>query len=84
MNPIGSYVKRHKLGCLFFFLGNVRPQYQSTFKAIHLVAVAQSEDINTYGIDTFLSPFVEDLKVLYCDGITVSVNGEEHTFMEQY
>ena len=80
VNPIGSYVKRHKLGCLFFFLGNVRPQYRSTFKAIHLVAVARSEDINTYGIDTFLSPFVEDLKVLYCDGITVSVNGEEHTF----
>ena len=80
VNPIGSYVKKHKLGCLFFFLGNVRPQYRSTFKAIHLVAVARSQDINKYGIDMFLLPFVEDLKVLYCDGITVSVGGEQHTF----
>ena len=39
VNPIGSFVKKHKLGCLFFFLANVQPQYRSTFKAIHLVAV---------------------------------------------
>lgn len=45
INPIGSFVKKHKLGCLFFFLANVRPQYRSTFKAIHLVAVAKSQDI---------------------------------------
>ena len=32
VNPIGSYVKKHKLGCMFFFLGNVRPQFRSTFK----------------------------------------------------
>ena len=30
VNPIGSYVSKHKLGCLFFFLGNIRPQYRST------------------------------------------------------
>ena len=30
VNPLGSYIKKHKLGWLFFFLGNVRPQYQST------------------------------------------------------
>ena len=24
-NPVGSYVKTHKLGCLFFTLGNIRP-----------------------------------------------------------
>jgi len=30
VNPLGSFVKKHKLGCLFFFLGNVRPQFRST------------------------------------------------------
>lgn len=24
-NPIGSYIQTHKLGCLFFMLGNIRP-----------------------------------------------------------
>lgn len=71
-NPIGSYVKTHKLGCLFFSLGNIRPQFRSSLKAIFLLAVARSEDIDRYGIDTFLKPFVEDLKSLYADGITVN------------
>ncbi len=80
VNPIGTYVKKHKLGCLFFFVGNVRPQFRSTFKAIHLVAVACSQVIELYGIDKFLTPFVEELKVLYCDGISVSIGGEDQTF----
>lgn len=53
VNPIGSYVKKQKLGCIFFFLGNVRPQFRSTFKSIYLVAVAKSVDISRYGIDEF-------------------------------
>lgn len=77
VNPIGSYVKKHKLGCLFFFLGNIRPQFRSSLKAIHLVAVARSQDIDHYGLDTFLLPLVEDMKVLYCDGINVMLGGVE-------
>lgn len=80
MNPIGSYVSKHKLGCLLSFLGNVRPQFQSTYKAIHLLAVAKSQDIKEYGIDEYLTLFVEDLKELYCDGIVVSLNGENRIF----
>ena len=71
VNPIGSYVSKHKLGCLFFTLGNIRPQYRSSLKAINLVAVGKYEDIRNYGIDAFLSPFVDDLKTLFCDGIEI-------------
>ena len=77
VNPIGSYVKKHKLGCMFFFVGNVQPRLRSTFKAIHLVAVCKYVDIVKYGIDTFLAPFVEDVKTLFCDGINVIINNEE-------
>jgi len=80
VNPIGSYVKKQKLGCIFFFLGNVRPQFRSTFKSIYLVAVAKSVDIAKYGIDEFLKPFVDDLKILYCNGIDVSVGEKDYTF----
>ena len=72
-NPIGSFVHTHKLGCLFFSLENIRPQYRSSLKSIYLVAVAKSQDITQYGIDILLRPFVEDLKRLYIDGISVSV-----------
>lgn len=80
VNPLGSYIKRHTLGCLFFFLGNVRPQFRSTLKTIQLVAVGRTEDIQHYGINVFLRPFVEDLNQIYCNGIPVSIGGEETVF----
>ena len=80
VNPIGSYTRKHKLGCLFFTLSNIRPQYRSTLKAINLIAVAKYKDICTYGINKYLSPFVDDLKTLYCDGISVSIGGNECKF----
>lgn len=70
-NPIRSYVKVHKLGCLFYTLGNIRPMFRSSLKAIFLLAVARSNGIDRYGIDVFLRPFVEDIKRLYVDGIFV-------------
>ena len=79
-NPLGSYVKKHKLGCMFYFLANIRPQYRSTLKSIQLVAVGKYEDISKYGIDTFMQPFVEDIKRLYCDGIVISVGGVDRVF----
>ena len=36
VNLLGSYIKKHKLGCLFFFLGNIRPQFRSTHKSIYI------------------------------------------------
>ena len=53
VNPLGSYVKKHKLGCIFFFLGNIRPQLRSTLKNIHLLAVERTQDIQNYGMNIF-------------------------------
>ena len=80
VNPLGSYVKKHKLGCLFFFLGNIRPQLRSTLKNIHLLAVGRTQDIQNYGMNTFLRPFVEDLKQLYCNGLSLTIGGENRVF----
>lgn len=35
-----------------------------------MLAIGRYENIQEYGIDSFLAPFVEDLKVLYLDGIS--------------
>lgn len=75
VNPIGCYVKKHKLWCMFYFLANVRPRYRSTLKSIQLLPVGKYEDIVKYGIDDFMAPLVEDIKTLYCNGLTVSVAG---------
>ena len=72
------YVKKHKLGCLSFSLGNIRPLYRS-LKAHYLIAIARHEDITRYGIDKILRPFVEELKLLYCDGLSISIGGQETT-----
>ena len=63
--------KKHKLGCLFFTLGNIRPQHRSSLKAILLLGLGKATDITKYGIDCFLKPFVEDLKTLYCDRVCI-------------
>ena len=78
VNPLGSYVRKHKLGCMFYFLANVRPQYRSTLKTIQLVAIGKYEDIQKHGIDEFMAPFVDDIKTLYCNGIKVSIAGIDH------
>ena len=55
VNPIGSYVSKHKLGCLFFTLRNIQPKHRSTLKAINLVGVGKHEDIITqYGSTVYI------------------------------
>lgn len=51
VNRIGSFVKEHKLGSVFFFLAKVLPQLRSTLKSRQLVAVAKHQDVQQNGID---------------------------------
>ena len=60
---------------MLYFLANIRSQYRSTLKTIQLITVGKYEDIQKYGIDEFMAPFVDDIKTLYCNGIKVSIAG---------
>ena len=79
-NPLGAYVKKHKLGVVAFSLGNIHPKYRSSLRTISLVSLATVPLIERYGIDEILRPFVNDLNILSTVGITVDVDGVEHTF----
>ena len=80
-NPLGSNTKVHKLGCVFFTLGNFHPSYRSWLKSIFLIAVASAPTIKLHGIDKFLRPFVDDIKRLSSNGLhCVSLNGERRHF----
>jgi len=74
-NVLGSSSGEHKLGCVFFTLGNVRPSYRSCLKCIFLVIVAKSSTIITNATDSVLKPFLEDLKILHNEGITINFAG---------
>ena len=63
-NPVGCFVKKHKIGCLMFSLGNIHPRFRSSLKSMYLVAVATTSVIDKYGIDRILQPFVGDINKL--------------------
>ena len=79
-NPLGAAAKHHEVGAFFYFLANIHPQYCSSLNVSHLFAVAKSSDIKSHGVDAVLKPFVEDLKKLSQEGITVTIKSHEYTF----
>lgn len=79
-NPLGSNTKKHKLGCIFFTIGNFRQKFRSRLKCIFVVAVATNPTIQRHGIDLFLQPFVESMQRLANEGISVSFHGETRHF----
>ena len=79
-NPLGTHVKRHKLGIVFFTLGNIHPKYRSTMEAINLAMCARYQPIEKYGMNKILEPFIEDLKTLYNCGVNVDVKGKHYNF----
>jgi thymidine kinase len=79
-NALGSYVKKHKVGVVFFVLGNIHPKHRSRLQAINLVSIATAPVIQKHGIDEILRPFVDELNALSSSGIDVLVNGVNHNF----
>ena len=79
-NPLGSSSKKYKLGCIFFTLGNIRPFWRSSLKAIFLAAVAKSSTNKTNGIDAILQPFIDDLKEFSSSGITIDYGGTQEVW----
>ena len=51
-------------GMFYYQLLNLPPQYRSTLRSIHLVAIAKHTVIRKYDSDEILKPFIDDLKKL--------------------
>ena len=79
-NPLGSNTKKHKLGCIFFSIGNLRPKFRSRLKCIFVTAIATNVVIQKHGMNAFLKPFVESMKTISNQGLTVLINGIERHF----
>ena len=79
-NPLGSHVKRHKLGIVFYTLANIDPKYRSQLRLINLVIVAAVPIIEKHGLNKVLEPFIVDLNILSTKGINVSISGVEKNY----
>ena len=79
-NPLGTHIKKHKLGVLLFTLGNIHLKYRSCLRAINLLIVATVPVITKHGLNQVLQPLMHDLHTLSTDGVVVVINGVERTF----
>ena len=60
-NPLGSHVKQHKFGIVFYTLGNIDPNYRSQLRLTNSAIVAIVPVIEAHVLDKILQPFVDDL-----------------------
>ena len=58
-NPLGSHIKKHKFGVVFYTLGNVHPKFRSTYRTINLAILTTKPILEKHGIDAVLQPFFE-------------------------
>ena len=79
-NPLGAHIKKHKLGVVFFTVGNIHPKFRSSLRAIHLLIVPPYPVIAKHDLDEILKPFLSDLRVLSDTGVDIDIDGEVRTF----
>lgn len=79
-NPLGSKRLIHKigrhpkvaylfiqyqfLGLFYYTLGNLSPRYRSKLSNIQLLAVAKTEHIKKYSMNSVIEPILKDIKKL--------------------
>ena len=51
-------------GLFYYVLGNIRPELRSMLKAIQLIACVTCNNLNKYGFEKILGPFIEDVNTL--------------------
>lgn len=78
-NPLSPKAGTHKLGVVYFTIGNVPPEHRSVLSNVFLAMLFNSSDAKMYGYDPIFSQFVEDMKKLETHGLRVETeafNGE--------
>lgn len=52
-------------GMFYYLLANIEPKYRSTLKCIQLIACVTVPDLQKYGYEMILKPFISDVNRLY-------------------
>lgn len=75
-NPLGTSRKKHKLCAIYWILGNLPPDQQSSLSSINLSLLCKSNYIKTYGYGKVLEPLLHDLVVLENHGLFLQQTGK--------
>ena len=52
-------------GMFYYILGNIQPHLRSSLKCIQLIACVSVPNLQKYGYDMILKPFISDANKLY-------------------
>ena len=52
------------IGMFYYMLGNLRPELRSTQRSIQLLACVTSQNLEKYGFEAVLKPFIKDVNSL--------------------
>ena len=77
-NAISSH-KSHKIDVFFYQIVNVRPEFRSKWKNIHVYAICKSEFVQKYGYEDIMRDFIDTMLELY-NGMTLQINGNQEVF----
>ena len=81
-NPLGAQRGIHKLGMFYYMIANLRPELRSTHRSIQLVACVTCPNLQKYGFEPVLEPFLKDVKKLAeVSLILYSIYLHVHTFL---
>ena len=79
-NPLGSHVKKHEVGVVFYTLGNIHPKFRFTHRAINLAILSTKPVLEKHGIDAVLKPFFDYCNKLATTGVSVCVKSVNRVF----
>lgn len=68
VNPIGTKVVTHKIGCFYYIIQNFSHNFNCHINNIYILLICYKTDIKKYGFKKILEPFVDEIKLLESDG----------------
>ncbi|XP_031784370.1 uncharacterized protein LOC107980677 [Nasonia vitripennis] len=77
VGPLDSKTGVHKVGVFYYQISNLPAHMNSALNSIHVLIVAHHVDVQKYGFEKILSPFMKELAQLESDaGITLKFGDE--------
>lgn len=58
------HIHNNLAGVFYYFLGNIEPKLRSALKCIQLIACITTQNLEKYGFEVILEPFIRDANKL--------------------
>ena len=74
-NALGSNKGVYKMGCFYWVLLNLPPEFRSNLRSIQLLGIINADLLKLHGPSKFLQPFLDDM-LAFQNGVELIVRGE--------